>query len=350
MSMLTLITALGFGLPPSEDDPDPFGVHALEEQGMEVREAGTRTRPSGDAFEYKPSPTSPIFSTFHIRRNSKRDSGQVSIASAHTDRGTQTIDFDAPRATESPRDSGSHSPAKKTSENLAEEVEDGDSPNEIEEPEEPQEATVISRAKLVTIPKRIPPALPPRSPYRASQGGETATPASPVVTQHQDHGLGIDMNTTQNASNREEERPYPVPSNDSLDERLEQIHLVPSQDHDRLSPNKDGFDEVSMSGSDYSRGTPTEKPAEEPSESTIVMHDNEDSVQDKGAEKGSHIADDVRNTDDGTRPSSSLKQDSEAFHSVPGTPLEADARSVQTHPEVKPSEVVKEEGKIDDFS
>jgi Las17-binding protein actin regulator len=54
---------MGFGLLPSEDDLDPFGVHALEEQGVEVREAGTRSRPSGDAFEYKPLPTSPIYAT-----------------------------------------------------------------------------------------------------------------------------------------------------------------------------------------------------------------------------------------------------------------------------------------------
>ena len=336
----------GFGLPPPEDDPDPFGVHALEEQGMEVREAGTRTRPSGDAFEYRPSPTSPIFSTFHVRRNSKRDSGQVSIASTHTDRGTQTVNFDAPRTTESPRGTGSHSPVKKTSENLAEEVEDGDSPNETEEHEEPQEATVISRAKLVTIPKRIPPALPPRSPYRAPPGADAAALASPIVTEHQDQGLGIDMN----ASKREEEHLYPIPSANSLEEKLEQIHLAPSQDRDRLSPNKDGFDEISMSGSDYSRGTPAEPSTEDTTQTTITMHDNEGSVQDDYADKGNRVADDHTNVDEGARPSSSQRQDSEAFHSIPGTPLEADAHSLQAHAEIKQGETEKGEGKVDDFS
>lgn len=53
-----------FGIP-EPDDPDPFGVLALEKAGLEIREAGTKSRPPSSQFEYRPSPTSPIYSTFH---------------------------------------------------------------------------------------------------------------------------------------------------------------------------------------------------------------------------------------------------------------------------------------------
>jgi hypothetical protein len=49
-----------FGIPDAED-PDPFGVLALGMAGMEIREAGTRSRPDSSQFEYCPSPTSSVF-------------------------------------------------------------------------------------------------------------------------------------------------------------------------------------------------------------------------------------------------------------------------------------------------
>ncbi|KFX89490.1 hypothetical protein V490_06991 [Pseudogymnoascus sp. VKM F-3557] len=56
-----------FGIP-EPDDPDPFGVLALEQAGLEIREAGSHSRPNSSQFEYKPSPTSPIFP--HLNRMS----------------------------------------------------------------------------------------------------------------------------------------------------------------------------------------------------------------------------------------------------------------------------------------
>lgn len=56
-----------FGIP-EPDDPDPFGVHALEQAGLEIREAGSHSRANSSQFEYKPSPTSPIFP--HLNRMS----------------------------------------------------------------------------------------------------------------------------------------------------------------------------------------------------------------------------------------------------------------------------------------
>lgn len=55
-----------FGIP-EPDDPDPFGVLALEKEGLEIREAGTGSRPLSTQFEFNPSPTSPVYSKFHRR-------------------------------------------------------------------------------------------------------------------------------------------------------------------------------------------------------------------------------------------------------------------------------------------
>ncbi|OHE98800.1 LAS seventeen-binding protein [Colletotrichum orchidophilum] len=52
-----------FGIP-STEDPDPFGVLALEMAGLEIREAGTRLRPTSNQFEFHPVPSSPGFSKF----------------------------------------------------------------------------------------------------------------------------------------------------------------------------------------------------------------------------------------------------------------------------------------------
>ena len=300
----------GFGLPPPEDDPDPFGVRALEEQGMEIREAGTKTRPSIDAFEYKPSPHSPIFSNVgrsnSTRRLSKRDSGRLSIASTHTDRGTQTIaGLDSPKSVESPQDFRNHSPIKKTTENL-EEVDGEDTNPTTENHDEPaQEMPVISKAKLVTIPKRIPPALPPRNPYRNSAQSpcthERSMSAS--TTRSQDQGLGIQLTRPSEDQDRQADDGFdPAASQIALEEKLGEVHMAP-QDLDRLSPRKDGFDEVSMSGSDYSRETPGETPItmeDKETDGDLTVHTGKNEAFTKA---GAHDEDD--------------------FHSVPSTPLDA---------------------------
>ena len=95
-------TAPIFGIP-EPDDPDPFGVLALEKEGFEIREAGTKSRPPSTQFDFNPSPTSPIYGKFYRRSldtvgtKSNRDS-YTSIRSARTrrssiDRATQTMDF-----------------------------------------------------------------------------------------------------------------------------------------------------------------------------------------------------------------------------------------------------------------
>jgi hypothetical protein len=97
-----------FGIP-EPDDPDPFGVLALEKEGLEIREAGTKSRPASSQFEYNPSPTSPIYSKFHRRsmdtlgtrsnresymsNRSSRTRTSIDRATQTTEMGTQTDDF-----------------------------------------------------------------------------------------------------------------------------------------------------------------------------------------------------------------------------------------------------------------
>lgn len=86
-----------FGVP-AHDDPDPYGVKALEAEGLFIREAGTKVRPNHEIFEFRPNLGSPIYSTFSRRsvdsspRNSWRASVQSSKSYASVDRGTQTDD------------------------------------------------------------------------------------------------------------------------------------------------------------------------------------------------------------------------------------------------------------------
>ncbi|MCJ1379279.1 hypothetical protein MMC17_002380 [Xylographa soralifera] len=199
----TLNETDGFGLP-SMDDPDPFGVFALEKAGFSIREAGTKSRPASEEFEYRPSPTSPIFVNFGRHsmqsidsvslRNSRRDSRR---SMKSVDHGTQTADLGFQTIEETPRET---SPAKKATEDLAwindedgeghlEEEPSEDQPQSHEEMEDEEDeeepdaiieeaaptvqfiahaaaSPIASRAKLVNIHKRVPPALPPRSPYR----------------------------------------------------------------------------------------------------------------------------------------------------------------------------------------
>ncbi|KAJ5626829.1 hypothetical protein N7528_004256 [Penicillium herquei] len=84
-----------FGVPSSED-PDPYGVKALEAEGMFIREAGTKVRPSPEVFEFRPNPGSPVYSTFPRRsfESSPRNSWRASVQSySSVNRGTQTDDL-----------------------------------------------------------------------------------------------------------------------------------------------------------------------------------------------------------------------------------------------------------------
>ncbi|KAL1972006.1 hypothetical protein VTN31DRAFT_7225 [Thermomyces dupontii] len=196
-----------FGIP-SVDDPDPYGVRALEEQGLFIREAGTHSRPSSDAFEFRPAPTSPLYHVFakKSQESSPQASWRGSVQSIKSytsvDRGTQTDDM-APYApslmsdasTRSTRDVATSPPDESllsTPDTSQPDTSHGhhdmeaDFEQENFEIHDASNATItktevvhngasttqedksppanFSRPRLVTIPKRVPPALPPRNP------------------------------------------------------------------------------------------------------------------------------------------------------------------------------------------
>lgn len=53
-----------FGVPDPED-PDPFGVHALEKEGLKVNDAATHEPAPEEEFEFHPSEDSPAYTAFH---------------------------------------------------------------------------------------------------------------------------------------------------------------------------------------------------------------------------------------------------------------------------------------------
>ncbi|KAJ5134655.1 hypothetical protein N7448_000325 [Penicillium atrosanguineum] len=224
-----------FGVP-EPDDPDPYGVKALEAEGLFIREAGTKVRPSPDLFEFRPNPTSPVFATFSRRsvESSPRNSWRTSVQShVYSDRGTQTETDNAPltatsvsrASSRSARDSmGGHvanrwedeahwdnvpihggEVEKKDERELNGPTEeenhavDDDDDFEVHEvanatvtqkalPEEeasPVETKRMSptftRARLVSIPKRTPPPLPPRHPRHTWGSGSSRESTSPTA-------------------------------------------------------------------------------------------------------------------------------------------------------------------------
>ncbi|KAG6029725.1 hypothetical protein E4U19_000789 [Claviceps sp. Clav32 group G5] len=80
------------------DDPDPFGILALEMAGLEIREAGSRLRPSSSQFDIISNPRSPSYSRFDRQsmETSMSKSNRASVRSLNTirsqmtDAGTQT--------------------------------------------------------------------------------------------------------------------------------------------------------------------------------------------------------------------------------------------------------------------
>lgn len=75
-----------FGVPDKED-PDPYGVLALEKEGMSLREAGTQQRASWEQFSFNPAPTSPVHSIY--ARNS-HDGGSRTVSNRNSWRNTMS--------------------------------------------------------------------------------------------------------------------------------------------------------------------------------------------------------------------------------------------------------------------
>lgn len=201
-----------FGIP-AKEDPDPFGVLALEREGLQIREAGTKMRASSEQFDFKPNTTSPIYETFRrsldsaSRRGSWRSSTLSSTTKAErsyatSDVSTQT-DLEPPSAL-SPQlrqdEDHARSPVQvgavarnsikssvESSPKKLDEVHESD--EEPPSPSSPNQAVAaqpsvdidddavivhevrhapqaVLKPRVVDVPKRIPPKLPPRNPGR----------------------------------------------------------------------------------------------------------------------------------------------------------------------------------------
>ncbi|GKT85252.1 LAS seventeen-binding protein [Colletotrichum tofieldiae] len=122
-----------FGIPLA-DDPDPYGVLALEMAGLEIREAGTRLRPTSNQFEFHPAPSSPAFSRFRQSGETfTTKSNRGSLMSTKTSRTKMSEAWTQTNATGTPDTSPSQSQSQS---------EDGASISSLpvlKEPEEPEE-------------------------------------------------------------------------------------------------------------------------------------------------------------------------------------------------------------------
>ncbi|KAK5636422.1 hypothetical protein RRF57_012134 [Xylaria bambusicola] len=143
-----------FGVPTPED-PDPFGVLALEMAGVGIREAGTHLRPESSQFEYHPSPTSPAFP------RGKR--GSVDTAMSRSNRGSymsnKTVGTEKSQTTDACTQTFSATPETTPSHSQSQ-SEDGHqrhSSDEVQERKEPVEADytkidISSLRKLSSFP------------------------------------------------------------------------------------------------------------------------------------------------------------------------------------------------------
>ncbi|KAA8647639.1 hypothetical protein EYZ11_004802 [Aspergillus tanneri] len=300
-----------FGIPDPED-PDPFGVKALEAEGLFIREAGTRARPSVEVFDFKPSPNSPVYATFQRSLDSSpRNSWRASVQSyASIDRGTQTDGAPATAPTSISRASSRSNrdyadriemstwdseenrwetiiPERRNETHVweanEEENDDDDdekellddddveiheassttitkresaanspSPASLEDPTVPADlrgqSPTFTRARLVTIPKRVPPALPPRNPQRAPSS--ISTPTSPTSVPSSPDGR-YSVTSTSGLAVVDELNELPFhPANDTSS-----VAFKDAEVHNPLTrtcPDKDEFHSLSSAVSSYS--------------------------------------------------------------------------------------------------
>lgn len=310
-----------FGIP-AVDDPDPYGVQALEAEGLFIREAGTKIRPTRDTFEFKPSADSPIWASIsrHSQTASTRDSWRASVASySSMDRGTQTSEAvpTAPTtisraSSRSGRDFGDgFEPSQWDGEDsrvlsvpsykydhanafdkplVDGRIDDDDNEEDDFEVHEVRSAAVsnrgsfansvaeetqtsptdlkrqsptFTRARLVTIPKRPPPpALPPRNPHRTS-----STPASPISSVSSLNGRRSAMSSNSHTI-REFFTELPLSDSDLKADSAVDTSYDDGPGTTHTPPDKEEFHSVS-SAQESKSGSEPEDPNKEPASDSV---------------------------------------------------------------------------------
>lgn len=172
-----------FGVPDKED-PDPYGVLALEKEGMSIKEAGTQKRASWEVFSFNPAPSSPIHgynrnSNERPRSLNTRNSWRTSAfggghdpktpsslrnsldstrpTSMMTDSGTQTDDLPEPAS--GSRHSRSGSRASVASASHPARMQEVPENSVLDPSPERQEAESTSKPNGYTTPPRTPPTI-----------------------------------------------------------------------------------------------------------------------------------------------------------------------------------------------
>ncbi|KAL8956494.1 MAG: hypothetical protein Q9183_006293 [Haloplaca sp. 2 TL-2023] len=189
---------------------------------------------------------------------------------------------------------------------------------------------IVSRARIVTIPKRVPPALQPRSPYRQSPHFVTAdSPPPPIPSprpEDRHEKSASPMYPPFQPSNREAEKStiHESTSHQELSQNFDSIRLSNPSPKPPSHSKTSAFDSNSVSGSDYSpsRSTPAGTPGlgaetDDTVHTPITMEDQEATPTKAGAEQPS----DSKSTKM-EREASQASEKDDAFHSMPSTPVE----------------------------
>ncbi|CAK7227034.1 hypothetical protein SCUCBS95973_006402 [Sporothrix curviconia] len=262
-----------FGVPDAAD-PDPFGIIALEMAGLEIREAGSKHRPTSHQFDYNnASPTSPVFASRFSRQsidataleNGNRTSylSTRTQATSMTDACTQTdVGAGTPDTSLSPThsDDGKDvlagvarsvpSPVPELSvQTPAESEETADSTTQPIEPIEPLEPVLpavvesaVMGLAIVGASSSIPPPVPRRyRPPASANDSATDTASSKFLTV--DRGMETDdqlsdaTDTAASSQFVEDER------NEDADDEDEETDYLGDEDVDDLDDDDDDMDE-----------------------------------------------------------------------------------------------------------
>ncbi|KAJ2984742.1 hypothetical protein NUW58_g5900 [Xylaria curta] len=139
----TPILSPTFGVPIT-DDPDPFGVLALEMAGVGIREAGSHLRPESNQFEFHPSPTSSVFFP-KVKR------GSVDTAMSRSNRGSymsnRTVGTEKSQTTDACTQTCSATP-ETTPAHSQSQSEDGHQPHSSDEVQETKKPVEIDYTKI----------------------------------------------------------------------------------------------------------------------------------------------------------------------------------------------------------
>ncbi|KAI0514770.1 hypothetical protein F5B22DRAFT_609536 [Xylaria bambusicola] len=208
-----------FGVPTLED-PDPFGVMALEMAGVGIREAGTHLRPESSQFEYHPSPTSPAFP------RGKR--GSVDTAMSRSNRGSymsnKTVGTEKSQTTDAYTQTFSATPETTPSHSQSQ-SEDGHQRHSTDEVQERKDPVEVDYTKIDI------------SSLRKLSSFPDLEETTPVATQDSTSTMTIGIDARENNKNFEE--------NESKKDQAEDRSPTPAINNDNESYADDEEDEDS---------------------------------------------------------------------------------------------------------